>query len=450
MREISQPQQRGRDRIRTRGGHSGLSSMMLVMLRTAALAACIACCNAVSTEIDRAFASGVADTKQVVERSAGKTILHNYVCFQRASHPYVKSDTVRDLDQARNQCCFDLYKVGWLSIEQYRKYCIMHVSILPAVSTSSIQPAFHLTMEEDAGAAATDGIESGKYHQKRDLAVYEDKEREKLADARYIKGVFSPFHLKDFTPIRSQTTGIMKGIIKGDLSEKGGMHRSFRQTIELAMPWNRRLSDRTHVSVNATVFLPISENIFIDADDAMLTDYLKGSNLNGSTLCQLRSQNSAEISYVMCNIDFINAEVIDVEQPSFASRPYVVAFQIMASFELSGSNNDDELRFAIEYGTRIHVRYQEPAQNSTNNDLVPVTIQPPVLYSATAKLDGAARSTLFSLDLNAVQFAADPVVFRVSTGRQSDYWIVTIATMGTALVGGILLLRSIDSISTWR
>mmetsp|Transcript_27312 Transcript_27312/g.64878 ORF Transcript_27312/g.64878 Transcript_27312/m.64878 type:complete len:424 (+) Transcript_27312:176-1447(+) len=423
--------------------------MMLLMLRTAALAACIAC-NAVSMEIDRAFASGVADTKHVVQKSSGKTILHNYVCFQRASHPYVRSGTTRDLDQARNQCCFDLYKLGMLSIDQYTQYCLKRVARIPTVSTYSIQPAFHLAIEEDAGAAATDGIESGKYHQKRDLTVYEDKEREKLTDARYINGVFSPFHLKDFTPVRSRTRGIMKGHIKGDLEEGGGMHRSFRQTIELAMPWIRRLSDRTYATVNATVFLPISESIFIDADDAMIKDYLKGSNSNGSTLCQLRSENSASISNVICNIDFINAEVIDVEQPSFASRPYVVAFQIMASFELSGSNNDDELRFVIEYGTRIHVRYQEPAQNSSNNELVTVSIQQPVLYSATAKLDITARSTLFSLNLNDVQPAADPVVFTVATGNHSDYWFVTIATMGTAFVGGVLLIRRIDSISTWR
>lgn len=428
----------------------------MLRIRTAALLAAgvaagsfFACCNAVSIEIDRAFASGVADTKHVVQRSSGKTILHNYVCFQRASHPYVRSETSRDLDRARNQCCFDLYKLGMLSIEQYSQYCIKRVSRIPTVSTSSIQPAFHLAMEEDAGASATDGIEIGKYHQKRDLAVYEDKEREKLTDARYINGVFSPFHLKDFAPIRSQTTGIMKGHVKGDL-EEGGMHRSFRQTIELAMPWMRRPSDRTYATVNATVFLPISERIFIDADGAMLMDYLKGSNSNESTLCQLRSQNSAAISNVICHVDFINAEVIDVEQPSFASRPYVVAFQIMASFELSGSKNEDELRFAIEYGTKIHSRYQEPAQNSSNSELVAVTMQQPVLYSATAKLDVTARSALFSLDLNAVQFAASPVVFTVATGNHRDYWFVTIATMGTALVGGVILIRRIDSISTWR
>ena len=425
-------------------------NMMLLMLRTAALAAGIACCTAVSIEMDRAFASGVADTKHVVQRPAGKTILHNYVCFQRASFPYVKSDTTRGLDQARNQCCFDLYKIGMLSINQYRQYCIKRVSRIPTVSASSIQPAFHLAMEEE-DADEAGGIESGKYHQKRDLAVYEDKERETLTDARYINGVFSPFHLKDFTPIRSQTTGIMLGLVKGDLSEDGGMHRSFRQTIELAMPWIRRQpSDRTYATVNATVFLPISESIFIDADDAMLTDYLKGSNSNGGTSCQLRSHNSADISNVICNIDFINDEVIDIEQPSFASRPYVVAYQITASFEMPGNIHDDELRFAIEYGSRIHVRYQEPAQNGSNNELAPVTIQQPILYSATAKLDVAARSTMFSLDLNAVQFAADPVVVGVATGNLRDYWFVTIATMGTALVGGILLIRSIDSVSTWR
>ncbi|KAL3771364.1 hypothetical protein ACHAW5_000073 [Stephanodiscus triporus] len=43
----------------------------------------------------------------------------------------------------------------------------------------------------------------------------------------------------------------------------------------------------------------------------------------------------------------------------------------------------------------------------------------------------------------------DPIVVRVAAGVNGDYWSVKIATMTSALIGGLLVMRGLDSISIW-
>jgi hypothetical protein len=43
-----------------------------------------------------------------------------------------------------------------------------------------------------------------------------------------------------------------------------------------------------------------------------------------------------------------------------------------------------------------------------------------------------------------------PIVISVAIGVDNDYWWVTSITMLSALVGGFVVMGSIDSVSTWN
>ena len=142
------------------------------------------------------------------------------------------------------------------------------------------------------------------------------------------------------------------------------------------------------------------------------------------------------------------------------------------------------MEIVIEYGTTLHVRYPapivassaasgggaaSPARRSGDDDgFVPVVVQQPVLYSAYASLYGYAGSDdgstggrlLASYALRTDDVGddrtttssyppPDPIVIRVAAGVDSDYLFVTVATMTSALIGGLLVIRSLDSISVW-
>jgi hypothetical protein len=101
-------------------------------------------------------------------------------------------------------------------------------------------------------------------------------------------------------------------------------------------------------------------------------------------------------------------------------------------------------------------------------------VRQPVLYSTSASLeyagDGNGRS--FKIDGRLVAHSLrtndivdtlrtsstasfhspplDPIVIRIAVGIDADYWLVTLATMTSALIGGMLVIWSLDSISVWR
>ena len=124
----------------------------------------------------------------------------------------------------------------------------------------------------------------------------------------------------------------------------------------------------------------------------------------------------------------IHPETIDIEQPSFASRQYIVAYQVNAILDIC---------------------------------LVPVLIQQPILYSAYASLEneneptGQKQRYTLQRDATASNFkqnnaySPDPIIINVAAGLDSDYWWITAITMSSALIGGLLLTKSLDSVSIW-
>ena len=463
---------------------------------------------------DLTFLSGVADTvqhfsinQQHGDISAGNGFesahvikRHHLICLHKGSFDQYN----RIYNTSYEKCCNDLWSKGLIKTKQY---CMDRMAMLPdvqspALTMSSILPGLNLARgdvrpihylaidEELDQERAHDVPTSTSYKQFRDiLARDEFNQRENIRDLPG-HGVmsYSQFHLMNFMPggrdaleISTALNGednfvsLVNGRVKGTLAADGGMHRAFHQTIALSIDRIRHLSHQPSmemqqylIDINATVFLPLMESVFIDADDPFLTEYNDGSP--EPILCQISILGDPNgVSNSKCSIEFISSETIDIEQPSFASRQYVVAFQIYAAIEFSTSDLSATLlhELQIEYGTTLHLRYLPPITNELGNSssaiegfngFVPIAIEQPLLYSANMQLIERKNENIiqyFVLDTDAVigtqkpSRIHEPIVISVAAGMDQAYWLVTFITMLSALIGGFVIMRGIDSVSIW-
>jgi len=455
-----------------------------------------------TADIERIFISGSADTTQlfhllpknseVSDTPITSIKRHHHVCY----HKLYTSKSMSE--EGRNKCCFELYQVGLLHRND-KQYCESHIALIPnlhhivGVGLDVAMPEYYLALDEQVTNSDTSKYNIKGYKQNRQLNIYEDKEKETLHDNLKTRGVnaYSPFHLTGFTSSRvdgSNGSSIksMYGNVEGVLSSDGGMHRNFHQKLILSLvnisshtcgsdapseevgSCENIRSSHQQININATVLLPIMESIFIDADDPLLVEYGNDSPPEGIAckVSLLDEQKTKEVSSSSskCDIQFIHPEVIDIEQPSFVSGQHVIAYQISASLDFTPPNQGDELKIAIEYGTTLHIRYPSPIVSNDeigDNGYVPVVIQQPILYSASATIhsDESTEEQRYRLqtDVTSPSFEKakssippNPIVIHVAAGLDDDYWWITILTMSSALIGGLVLMKSLDSVSIWN
>lgn len=288
------------------------------------------------------------------------------------------------------------------------------------------------------------------------------------------------------------------GSVRGTLSDDGGMHRAFRHRVLLTMhtipqaagnstaaAGSNNNNNNYRLTINATILLPIMESAFVDADDPFIVEYEKsGSGSPEGILCRATIDNKHIIlrkgsGAPECSMEFVPAETVDVEQPAFASRQYVVAYRVSATLDLTlerptTTNNAagsgmrrrmrKELEVAVDYGTTLHLRYPAPTLAEYGlGPSVPAVVQRPVLYSASASFieeeddDATATDDADDDTSNAKYYALrrtaevppEPIIIRVAAGLDDDYWWVTAVTMSSALIGGLMLIRNLDSVSMW-
>jgi hypothetical protein len=405
--------------------------------------------------------SGIADTTQFFSYSGSTDLIrHHLVCFRHVHQTSVEPET----------CCSQLYLKG--SIErEHVQYCLDHVAaISPIESFGSVTPAYYLAIDS---SKMLDSFHSKQallndkrsYRQHRSLQVVEDKEKESLKDGYKGVDAFSPFHLTGYMPSgigddeNNERLFPLYGIAEGSLSNEGGMHRSFGQSVHFSfvdLPNNNEA--RYRMKLNATVLLPITESVFIDADDPLIVEYEKGFPDGVKCRAKFVSSGVSELDKE-CDIQFTSSEVIDIEQPSFASRQYVVVYHISVSLDFDRSHHKETegLELRINYGTTLHIRYPSPIINQTDvteGGLIPIVIQQPVLYSAIA--DISERKYILQTDVTASEFGRDkkwdvpqPIVTNIAAGINADYWWVTLITMSAAVIGGIVVIKSMDSVSQW-
>ena len=459
--------------------------------------------GSIATEIDHdiGVSSAVADTTQILFReevatNAGFAVItkrHQIVCFQRRKqlqlHHY---NAHHDVEEARESCCLDIYQSRFLTERHDQKYCLDRIAMVrtatttndniignadmvgeeKSISSDSLVPTFYLSWddEEEAEAPTKSLSVDFNYNQRRHLNFVDKAGRESFHDGMMSNEAeaYSPFHLTDFMPnVNSRsnriTTYPLRGYVEGSLSNEGGMHRSYRQSVHLMLGTPRSNNGGLSMNVNVTILLPISESVFIDADDPLHVEYKDGTP--DGIFCKITLDKSGMSRSSSCNIQFASPETIDIEQPSFASRQYVVVYELNAELDFPNPNDipEDKLDIVLEYSTTLHVRYPAPissvVQLSENDEMVPVIIQQPVLYSASVSLrsNDEVADQLYSLhaDVNASKFSEhnaasrENIIIRVAAGLDNDHGWVTALTLSLAMLGGFVLTRSLDSISIW-
>ncbi|KAL3794305.1 hypothetical protein HJC23_012430 [Cyclotella cryptica] len=470
------------------------------------------------------FLSGVADTTQRFslrhqepqitsggrdDDDLNKVIIerHNLVCFHKGPFQKQKNAYITGYEK----CCNEFWLQGLIEAHQ-KQYCLDRIARIPDVpspasmlgslsegiqiTNKDVKPMYYLAVDHEVLQNNDDAaVTFPNYRQiRRVKARDEHRERETIRDLpSHGIASFSPFHLVGFMPgahgiqqnyvqVVDATSNVllMNGRVNGTLSPEGGMHRSFRQRVTLScdgIKWlsTNSSSEKYQMNINAIVLLPLMESVFIDADDPFLVEYHDDSPepiLCRSSLLDnpLLEDGRTILSKSKCKIQFISSETIDIEQPSFASRQYVVAFQIDVTMEFSNSVSSELLQgmqVGIDYSTTLHIRYLLPISkdhtgvsrgSGAYGAMVPIYIQQPTLYSAKLRFverDNNDSLLTFILDTETPveshkeSAVLDPVVVHVAAGFDNDYWRVTSVTMLSALIGGFMIIKSIDSVSIW-
>mmetsp|Transcript_38698 Transcript_38698/g.63275 ORF Transcript_38698/g.63275 Transcript_38698/m.63275 type:complete len:91 (+) Transcript_38698:507-779(+) len=88
------------------------------------------------------------------------------------------------------------------------------------------------------------------------------------------------------------------------------------------------------------------------------------------------------------------------------------------------------------------------------NGLVPIVIKQPSLYSASVTLgdENESNAKYYTLQTDVTEEKLnppDPIIIHAAAGLDSDYWWITGITMSSALIGGLVLMKSLDSVSIW-
>ena len=514
---------------------------------------------------------------------------HHLACF-RGSHrtnsrercSVSRDDNGRDaaadrLDE-RKECCTGLHRAGLLPspsssaamssssregeirIRDPYHYCLDHIAKVPtalADDDDDVAPDYYLIMNyksnyNAASSSTKMGIRqrSNLQFEETSLSLFHHRKRTRENRNCGSSGGDDTQLLERRMP--------MNGYVDGNLSNGGGMHRPYHQSahILLTVPttpsrqhpqqqqqWKSDIDDNNYtitMSFNATIYLPISEYVFVDADGPLIGlsnglycdlsifgDYGNDNNNNNNNNNNNKTTKAMieqKLASSQCNITFIHSEIIDIEQPSFTSRQYVIAYQIngVASFHSSTTllllpsshnNNDDDdddnnndstissasevktLEIVFKYGSTLHTRYPPPTStttiydsNSNDNDNningageVDVVIQRPILYSASASLvekygddddddeekkktmtrqrrrqqrvDYSFRNTKAATSTTPTTIMyprySFPLVISIAAGTDDHYWLVATVSTTLAAIGGLLVLRGLDSISIW-
>jgi hypothetical protein len=444
------------------------NAVIFTMKSTITLLLLLATCLLSTADAASYLISGIADTSQIFSYSGSVDLIrHHLVCFRLVYQTSFEAET----------CCSQLYLKGSIERDQIQ-YCLDHMALVSSTdSFGNVTPAFYLAIDSPMtldSFHSNQMLLNGKrsYRQHRSLQVVEDNERESLIDGYKGVDAFSPFHLNGYMPSgldndeKNERRYPLFGSAEGILSNEGGMHRPFGQSVHFSfvnLPSNNEA--RYRLKLNATVLLPITESVFIDADDPFIVEYEKGFPDGVKCRAKLVASGAplASDSPTLdkeCDIQFTSSEVIDIEQPSFASRQYVAGYHISVSlvFDLSHQKRTEGLELEINYGTTLHIRYPSPIINQTDVEggLVPIFIQQPILYSAIADVHcltlDCARQRKYNLQTDVTGKKWDvpqPIIIKIAAGTHADYWWVTILTMSAAVIGGIVVIKSMDSVSQW-
>lgn len=344
----------------------------------------------------------------------------------------------------------------------WEQSCSEHVASIPnylsGVETKDelMIPTHMLSKwDEDAGTViATDRGTSGEENDTTTHSfglIGEQFVWDEMSGGRWHSSTSSPFLIasledSDAIPPPEQSPSIPARIISS-ISESGGMHRAHSHRVVLSMG-ELIGAGASEAKGNVTVLLPLSEGLFMDIDDALQND-------GECAITSVGGECNAEV------IDLPRGVVVDIEQPSFASRQHVLAIRV--SFQLRDLHHQSHLPdIALEFTSNLHLRYQAPflttEMKKRHKRMVPVYVPSTFIgggYAVVVKKDGqddgendrTITSLYYSIGGGPVQRTA--LIVEAATGHDGDYIFVVTATLFASVFGSFVMIREFSVVSRW-
>ena len=351
----------------------------------------------------------------------------------------------------------------------WEQSCTEHIASIPNDYSPGVElgvledelmaPTHMLSIwEEETGSASTSAgggtssdNDAATVHTRSFGLIGEQFVWDEMSGGRWHSSTSSPFLIAsleddaDAIPTPEQSSSIPARIISS-VSESGGMHRSHNHRVVLSMG-EVIGAGGSEAKGNVTVLLPLSEGLFMDIDDALQND-------GECAITSMGGECKAEM------IDLPRGVVVDIEQPSFASRQHVLAIRI--SFQLRDLHHQSHLPdIALEFTSNLHLRYQAPlliAEMEKRNErrMVPVYIPSTFVgggYAVVVKKDGQGGSdsdrtaVYYSIDGGQVQRNA--LLVEAATGHDDDYVFVVAATLFASVFGSFVMIREFSVVSRW-
>lgn len=333
--------------------------------------------------------------------------------------------------------------------DQWERSCMERIAFVPPAARQDIiandqGPTFLLSIWDEqsweaaaqSGKATTDFVSGRQYIWDHGVGG---------SNGRWTLGA-SPFRL----PTTHTSTSVPAKIMSA-VPDAGGMHRAHHHRIVLSLAG---ISESV-VKGNVTVLLPLSEGLFVDIDDALHND-------GECTVASAVQDSSVHVlsEGTECNAELAalsRGTVVDIEQPSFASKQHVLAIEV--SFELLFSllTSSDQKASNVELGfaSNLHLRYPPPT--SCTKDLPGRSRMSPVYVPSTfiggghlVVVDNASNDE----KIHSVQWDTgslqDTIVLETAAGHDGDYIFVVLATLVASLVGSLVMIKDISRVSSWR
>jgi len=278
---------------------------------------------------------------------------------------------------------------------------------------------------------------------------------------------YSPLEIERGSESCNEKHSPISVVVESSLSNKGGMHRSFKHTVALqttADHLRKNFNGMVHGEVN--LILPQSKDIFIDVDDP----FQKGEQ--GACVMIIANRPRTVQKTVLngnCNATLVSVvdEVIDIEQPAFVSPQHVLGLKIEFegyvpnNFKLLG-NKEGYIEIALGVVTNLHFRYPLTIDAGVSSYGVPVHVPTPFLYDA--KLIGTdgvlsvqsvqnchklSKGMAFKSG-SGVSGSWEKAIVDIAAGKDDHHDYVMIITVIVSLIGAWRILFDMSKVSSWR
>ncbi len=401
----------------------------------------------------------------------------NKVCFTSNDNNNNNNNYQDDINNTslKEKCCSAFLSEGKHKLDATVESdslinCMDRISIVPSVhsKTGSSESTFLASLVPRYYLHTYDDVENKK-HNLDSTAIPASNHLESNNEPK----MYSPFH---FYP--QLNTGVDEGMDQmyriyhhSFLSTHGGMHRAFVNEIAISLDADEGYAKRQpegiyleDIHIDGTLFFifPILEGYFIDLDDPFQEDLDQPCRMRLLQLMQHQGERSCQMEIITTPKDL----VIDIEQPSFASKQHVIAFRIDVHASLIDIPTDEiniidstKSLLEITFVPMIHIRYQSSivGESHRESSFVPIPVSNIFLHTSnmitTFTYSNGDRDTEYSNlhiahQLQELQQTKN-IIVEVASGLDSHHNVVMVFTILACMVGTIQMIRDFSKIGRW-